>query len=172
MNSPVLSDWQTLVGFEFRDSELSAAVIHAEEEEEEEEEEEGHEHGFYLPNTDRSHLGLFVFAERERNEWLTELAVRIDSLEQDSFHEEADENASVSHDLTNISAGLARKLDGNLLVGGSVSSTERAPSLVELFAEGKHHAVERRTEIGDTTLDKETSLSTELYIRKGWNDSR
>ena len=83
----------------------------------------------------------------------------------------ADENASVSHDLTNISAGLARKLDGNLLVGGSVSSTERAPSQVELFAEGEHHAVER-TEIGDTTLNKETSLSTELYIRKGWNDSR
>jgi len=163
------ADWQTLVGFEFRESELSAAVIHAEEEEEEEE--EGHEHGFYLPNTDRSHLGLFVFAERERNEWLTELAVRIDSLEQDSFHEDTTENASISHDLTNISAGLARKLDGNLLVGGSVSSTERAPSLVELFAEGKHHAV-GRTEIGDTTLDKETSLSTELYIRKGWNDSR
>ena len=165
------ADWQTLVGFEFRESELSAAVIHAEEEEEEEEEEEGHEHGFYLPNTDRSHLGLFVFAERERNEWLTELAVRIDSLEQDSFHEDTTENASISHDLTNISAGLARKLDGNLLVGGSVSSTERAPSMVELFAEGKHHAV-GRTEIGDTTLDKETSLSTELYIRKGWNDSR
>ena len=56
-----------------------------------------------------------------------------------------------------------------MLVGGSVSSTERAPSMVELFAEGEHHAV-GRTEIGDTTLDKETSLSTELYIRKGWNE--
>ena len=163
------ADWQTLVGVEFRENELTAAVIHAEEEEEEEEEEDAH--GFYLPNTDRSHLGLFVFAERERNDWLTELAIRFDSLEQDSFREDPTENASVSHDLTNISASLARKLDGNLLVGGSVSSTERAPSLVELFAEGKHHAV-GRTEIGDTTLDRETSLSTELYIRKGWNDSR
>ena len=124
------------------------------------------EHGF-LPNTERSQYGLFAFAERERNDWLTELAIRFDSMEQDSFHEEADENASVSHDLTNISAGLARKLDGNLLVGGSVSSTERAPSQVELFAEGEHHAVER-TEIGDTTLNKETSLSTELYLRKAW----
>ena len=88
-----------------------------------------------------------------------------------SFHEEADENASVSHDLTNISAGLARKLDGNLLVGGSVSSTERAPSQVELFAEGEHHAVERY-EAGDTTLNKETSLSTELYLRKAWENSQ
>ena len=52
-------------------------------------EEEGHEHGFYLPNTDRSQYGLFVFAERERNEWLTELAVRFDSMEQDSFHEDS-----------------------------------------------------------------------------------
>ena len=162
-----LNDWQTLVGLEFRDTELTSPH-HEEEADAEENDEE--EHGF-LPNTERSQYGLLAFAERERNDWLTELAIRFDSMEQDSFHEEADENASVSHDLTNISAGLARKLDGNLLVGGSVSSTERAPSQVELFAEGEHHAVERY-EAGDTTLNKETSLSTELYLRKAWENSQ
>ena len=159
------NDWQTLVGLEFRDTEMVAP--HHEEEDGGSDEEE---HGF-LPNSERSQYGLFAFAERERNDWLTELALRFDSIEQDSFHEDVDENASVSHDLTNISAGLARKLDGSLLVGGSVSSTERAPSLVELFAEGEHHAVERY-EAGDTTLNKETSLSTELYLRKAWEASQ
>jgi iron complex outermembrane receptor protein len=155
------NDWQTLVGLEFRDVELTAP--HHEEEGEDDSEEEEEEHG-YLPNTERSQYGLFAFAERERNGWLTELAVRFDSIEQDSFHEEADENASVSHDLTNISVGLAKKLDGNLLLGSSVSSTERAPSQTELFAEGVHHAV-GRYEAGDPTLGKETALATELYLR-------
>ena len=36
---------------------------------------------------------------------------------------------------------------------------------------GEHHAV-GRTEIGDEELDKETSLSTELYIRKAWQNSQ
>ena len=159
------NDWQALVGFEFRDIEFSAAAAHDEEYDE-------HGHGFYLPNTERTQYGLFAFAERERKGWLTEVAARFDSIEQDSFHaEHPDENASVSNDLTNLSAGLARKLDDSLLVGGSVSSTERAPSQVELFAEGRHHAV-GRTELGETTLDKETSLSTELYIRKAWETGR
>ena len=161
------NDWQTLVGLEFRDVELTAP--HHEEEGEDDSEEEEEEHG-YLPNTERSQYGLFAFAERERNGWLTELAVRFDSIEQDSFHEEADENASVSHDLTNISVGMAKKLDGNLLLGGSVSSTERAPSQTELFAEGVHHAV-GRYEAGDPTLGKETALATELYLRRNWGNN-
>ena len=163
------NDWQMLVGLEFRDTKLTAPE-HEEEAKANPQQQEEHKHGF-LPNTERSQYGLFAFAERERNDWLTELAVRFDRIEQDSFHEDAAENASVSHDLTNISAGLARKLDGNLLIGGSVSSTERAPSQTELFAEGEHHAVER-FEAGDPTLDKETSLSTELYIRKAWENSQ
>ena len=164
------NDWQTLVGLEFRDTELTAPDHEDEAGANPQQGQEHDEHGF-LPNTERSQYGLFAFAERERNGWLSELAVRFDSIEQDSFHEDAAENASVSHDLTNISAGLARKLDGNLLIGGSVSSTERAPSQTELFAEGEHHAVER-FEAGDPDLDKETSLSTELYVRKAWENGQ
>ena len=152
-------DWQTLVGLEYRENELGTTSKGSGE----------HAHG-YVPDTERSQYGLFAFAERESNDWLTELALRVDSVEQDSFHDEADENASTSHDLTNISAGLARKIGNDLLLGGSVSSTERAPSQVELFAEGEHHALSR-VEMGDETLDKETSLSTELYLRRNWGMS-
>ena len=150
-------DWQTLIGFEYRENELGTVVRGAD------------AHG-YLPDTERSQYGLFAFAERESNDWLTELALRVDSVEQDSFHDEPDENASVSHDLTNMSAGLARKMSDGLLLGGSVSATERAPSQVELFAEGEHHAL-TRVEMGKTDLDKETSFSTELYLRRNWGMS-
>ncbi|MCH1568082.1 MAG: TonB-dependent receptor [Alphaproteobacteria bacterium] len=162
--------WQTLVGFEFRDNELTATT-HEDEDEDEGAVDDEHGHGFYLPNTKRSQYGLFVFAERERNDWLSEVALRFDSVDQESNHvDEPDENADVSHDLTNFSVGLARKLEGNMLLGGSLSSTERAPSQVELFAEGDHVAVGRNEE-GDPQLDKETSLSTELYLRRNWGMS-
>lgn len=162
------NDWQTLVGLELRDTELTAPTHDHEEDEE--------AHG-YLPSTERMQYGLFAFAERESNNWLTELAVRFDDVELEAAHDEDEEDADhgeegpVSFTLTNISVGLAKKLDSNLLVGGSVSSTERAPSQVELFAAGEHHAA-GRTENGADGLDKETSLSTELYIRKAWNKGR
>ena len=171
----VFNDWQTLVGLEYRDTELTAPEEEHHEEDEGEGEDE-HAHG-YLPDTESSQIGLFAFAERERNDWLTELAIRVDDVELEAKHEEEDDDDNHAHEeapsftLTNISAGLARKLAGDLMLGGSVSSTERAPSQVELFANGVHHAV-GRTEIGNDELKKETSLSTELYIRKAWENSR
>ena len=170
--------WQTLVGLELREIELTAPEHgHEDEGEDEGEGEDEEEHG-YLPNTEHSQTGLFAFAERERNGWMTEVAVRFDDLELEAKHEEEeggddahDDEGPASFTLTNISVGLAKKLDDNLLIGGSVSSTERAPSQVELFANGEHHAA-GRTEIGDEDLDKESSISTELYIRKAWQNSQ
>ena len=170
------SGWQTLVGLEFSDTELTAPDHDHESDDGANNDDAGEDHG-YLPNTERSQYGLFAFAERERNGWLTEVAVRFDDVELEAEHEEEgnddahDDEGPASFTLTNISVGLARKLDGNLLVGGSVSSTERAPSQTELFAEGEHHAVER-FEAGDEDLDKETSLSTELYVRKAWENGQ
>ena len=68
----IFNDWQTLVGLEYRDIDLTAPHEHGDEDDDEEE-----EHG-YLPNTESSQYGLFAFAERERNDWLTELAIRFD----------------------------------------------------------------------------------------------
>ena len=175
--SGIFKDWNTLVGLEYRDIDLTAPDHdHGDEDDGNDDGEE--EHG-YLPNTERTQYGLFVFTEREGNDWLTEVAVRFDEVELEAAHEEEEDEQDDDHDhegpisftLTNISVGLARKLEDNLMVGGSVSSTERAPSQVELFANGEHHAV-GRTEIGDDELDKESSLSTELYIRKAWQNSQ
>lgn len=177
--------WQTLTGFEMRDTELTTEAAEHDEEEggDDDGDDDEHGHGAYLPSTERSQFGLFFFAERERNGWLTELAARFDSIEQEAEHEEHhnededdgeeedEHHGAVEHDITNLSVGLARKIGNGLLLGGSVSSTERAPSQVELFAGGRHAAA-RREEFGSDELDTESALATELYLRKSWDDNR
>lgn len=177
--------WQTLTGFEMRDTELTTEAAEHDEEEggDDDGDDDEHGHGAYLPSTERSQFGLFFFAERERNSWLTELAARFDRIEQEAKHEEhhddddddgdeeEEHHGAVEHDITNLSVGLARKMGNGLLLGGSVSSTERAPSQVELFAGGRHAAA-RREEFGSDELDTESALATELYLRKSWDDNR
>lgn len=178
-----LNGWQTLTGFEIRNMELTTETAEHDDDDgdDDDADDDDHGHGAYLPSTERSQVGLFFFAERERNGWLTELAARFDSIEQEVEHEEhhdededededeEEHHGAVEHDITNLSVGLARKMGNGLLLGGSISSTERAPSQVELFAGGRHAAV-RREEFGDDELDTETALATELYLRKSWDD--
>lgn len=166
-----INDWQTLIGFEYRDAELETTAA----------EHEGEEsHGTYLPPSERTQYGLFGFGQNDTGDWLSELAGRFDNVELTSNpvahdEEEAGEGeghdepfaGDVSFDLVNLSAGLARRLDNDWLIGGSISSTERAPSEVELFADGVHEAAGRFEE-GDHTLDKETALATEVYLRRAW----
>ena len=197
-------DWQTLIGLEFRDTELTTEGDDDDHHDDVEDNDlindagtnndgvhdDAHAQEAYLPSTGRTQLGLFAFAERESNGWLTELAVRFDDIELEAEHDHDGDDAhddglndgddgedahedegAKSFTLANISVGLAKKLGGNLLIGGSVSSSERAPSQVELFAAGVHHAA-RRIEQGDDELDKETSLSAEFYVRKAWKKSQ
>ena len=173
-------EWRGLVGVEHRDTELETDAAEHEEEGDEDEDEEEHGHGAYLPSTERAQYGVFVFAERESGDWLTELAARFDTIEQEAEaeeHHDEDEDededeeeeheahGAVEHDIFNLSAGLARKLGNGLLLGGSVSLTERAPSQVELFAGGRHAAA-RREEFGSDELDKESATALEVYLRK------
>ena len=52
----------------------------------------------------------------------------------------------------------------NLFIGATAAHTERAPTAIELFAEGPHHATETY-EIGNPLLDQETALSFEISAR-------
>ena len=170
-----IGNWQTTFGSNYRDMDLK---VISESHDDEDEDEDGHDQ--YLPESDRSEIGLFFLSQLENENWLIELAGRYDSIEQEAFREEHDEDddgdddheshGAIDHNLTNLSIGLAKKFDGGLLFGGSLSHTERAPSQVELFAGGKHVAAQRE-EFGDEDLNKEKSLSTEIYLRKKWGDS-
>ncbi|MDC0148105.1 TonB-dependent receptor [Alphaproteobacteria bacterium] len=161
-------DWRTLIGLDLRDAELATLAPHGDGPDDIPEPAGEEEHGAYLPSTDLSQSGIFAFGERDTGNWLTELAARFDRVEKKATHED-EPSQKATHNLTNISAGLARRLNDNLLLGGSLSSTERAPSQAELFAEGRHAAVNRE-EFGDDTLDKETALASEIYLRRSWTD--
>ena len=178
-----LGNWQTTFGSNFRDMDLK--VIPGSHDDGDDGDGDGdgdgHGHGQYLPESDRSEFGLFFLSQQENKNWLIELAGRYESIEQEAFREEHDEDdddgdedheshGAIDHNLTNLSFGLAKKFDGGLLFGGSLSHTERAPSQVELFAGGKHVAAQRE-EFGDEDLNKEKSLSTEIYLRKRWDKS-
>ena len=168
-----IGNWQTTFGSNYRDMDLKVIS-------ESHDDGDGDGHDQYLPESDRSEIGLFFLSQLENENWLIELAGRYDSIEQEAFREEHDEDddgdddheshGAIDHNLTNLSIGLAKKFDGGLLFGGSLSHTERAPSQVELFAGGKHVAAQRE-EFGDEDLNKEKSLSTEIYLRKKWGDS-
>ena len=74
----IFNDWQTLVGFEFRDTELTALNTMK----------MMTKKSTAFCRTQSTQYGLFAFAERERNDWLTELAIRFDSMEQEAAHEQ------------------------------------------------------------------------------------
>ena len=177
-----LGNWQTTFGSNYRDMDLK---VISESHDDGDGDGDGHGHGQYLPESDRSEIGLFFLSQLENESLLIELAGRYDSIEQEAFREEHDDDdddegdhgdedheshGAIDHNLTNLSVGLAKKFDGGVLFGGSLSHSERAPSQVELFAGGKHVAAQRE-EFGDEDLNKEKSLSTEIYLRKKWGDS-
>ena len=183
-----LGNWQTTFGSNYRDMDLKViSESHDDGDGDGDGDGHGHGHGQYLPESDRSEIGLFFLSQLENESWLIELAGRYDSIEQEAFREEHDDDddddddgdhgdedheshGAIDHNLTNLSVGLAKKFNGGLLFGGSLSHSERAPSQVELFAGGKHVAAQRE-EFGDEDLNKEKSFSTEIYLRKKWGDS-
>ena len=55
-------------------------------------------------------------------------------------------------DTLNASFGVHGHVTENLFLGATINSTERAPTDVELFADGPHLAT-RQYEVGDATLD-------------------
>jgi iron complex outermembrane recepter protein len=118
---------------------------------------------FILPVTIEQ-VGLFGFQRYKADSWGGELGAR---YEERNYSGLAGER---SFDLTSGSASIfAAPLDG-LRVSLSVARTQRAPTEVELFADGPHAATQAY-EIGDANLKVETSTSVEGGIswrRFGW----
>ena len=137
-----IGEWSSLVGFDYRNSEMQTTGLEA-----------------FVPSTDRNNIAIFAITERSIDAWLTELALRVGTAEIETAN-----GTETSFDITNAAAGLAYKTLSGTLIGGSLTSSERAPSQVELFADG-FHAAASRTEEGDASLEKETALASEIYLR-------
>ena len=72
-----------------------------------------------------------------------------------------------SFDAWNASLGAHVHLGDHVFLGASIARTERAPTDLELFAEGPHPAT-GQFEIGDDTLATETGVNYEASAR--WED--
>lgn len=140
--------WNTLLGADTKQTDLSTRGDEA-----------------YIPSNKHEALGVFAYAEREAASWVMEFALRADKSRV-----KPGGRSSLRHNVLNVSAGLGYTLAPELIVGGSLAHIERAPSPVELLADGVHVAA-NRGERGDPALKVERGRATELYIRNGMGNS-
>jgi iron complex outermembrane recepter protein len=114
----------------------------------------------FLTPTEVQEIGVFAVQEWRLNEfWALEGGLRLDrrTLDNRTFGE---------RDFNTVSAslGAAFRPNADWFFSLTLARTERAPTELELFADGPHKATQA-FEIGDQDLDKETALSIEAKAR-------
>lgn len=111
----------------------------------------------YVPLTEIAEQGLYTVQRYDRGSLGFEGGLRLDNRSLDSVAGERDfSNVSAS-------AGVFLRPSAALFLGLSVARNERAPSEVELFAEGAHVAT-GAFEVGDIDLDSEVATSIEATV--------
>jgi len=121
------------------------------------------EEAFIPPNETVSHA--FFLVERLAADWgAVELGGRLEFVKVDP-----DDAGARRRRFTvgSASAGFTRHIESLGTLAANVSYAERAPSASELFAFGPHLAT-RFFEIGERSLDKESSLNTEVSLRRSF----
>ncbi len=113
----------------------------------------------FVTPTVTNQAGIFIFETWEQDEWGLEGGLRFDRVSVDN--EVAGER---EFDTLNASFGVHGHVTENLFLGATINSTERAPTDVELFANGPHLAT-AQFELGDSTLDTERGISLEASAR-------
>lgn len=117
----------------------------------------------FLPPSETLSPALFAVEDYRINEQLVwQLGGRYEFTSVD-----AEAAPTEQFHLLSASTGPVINLDtaGEYTAGLTLSYSERAPTSTELFANGAHIATQT-FEIGDASLEKETSAGTELVIRK------
>lgn len=116
------------------------------------------EEAFVTPTTSTD-VGAFAVQRLDLGGWGLEGGLRLERRELDNVI------AGVrDFDAASASAGAFVRPTPNWFIGATLARTERAPTTVELFADGPHLAT-GAYERGDAALDKETALSLELSAR-------
>lgn len=106
--------------------------------------------------------GVYVYETWDAGEWGVEGGLRFDNTDIDNI-----DFGKRGFDTWNASFGGHVHLGPHLFLGASLASTQRAPTDLELFAEGPHPAT-AQYEVGDDTLGVEKGINTEVSLR--WED--
>lgn len=113
----------------------------------------------FLPETDSTKQAFYTFNNYEISDWIFEVSARHDEIEYETATNAYDESAD------SLAAGVAYKTPYAGIIGATIASTQRLPSVSELYSNGVHFAAQRN-EIGDTSLSKEKSEMAEIYFRQ------
>jgi len=128
----------------------------------------------YLPDSTNRQLGVFTLQTLERGPIRFEGGLRIESAR---LHAEADPQIAanggiigttpISTSFTPVSGSVGANYEfaNGWRAGLSVSHSERAPAIDELFANGPHGGSET-FEVGDPTLRKEASNAIEFSVHR------
>lgn len=113
----------------------------------------------FMTPTVTDDIGLFTVQRWDEGGWGLEGGLRLE-------HRKVDNALGGSRDFTpfSASAGVFFRPAENWFAGLTLARTERAPTNVELFADGPHLAT-GAYEVGDVGLGKETALSLEASLR-------
>ncbi|BCW90567.1 putative TonB-dependent receptor [Alphaproteobacteria bacterium SO-S41] len=115
----------------------------------------------FIAPTVTKDVGLFTVQRWDTGTWGVEGGLRIE-------HRDLDNAVIGTRDFTPVSASLGAfwRPSENWFAGLTVARTERAPTNVELFANGPHLAT-GAFEVGDASLGLETATSLEGSLRYG-----
>ena len=135
-----IANWNGVVGFTFMDSEYSSSGTEA-----------------FLPSSENDVASLHIIQAREDGQWSTELGLRYEDVDVSKASVEK------SFDTLNLSGGVGYRLSESNYIGSSISFSERAPSISELFSDGVHAAASRY-ERGDANLSRKKLLGLRSII--------
>ena len=113
----------------------------------------------FISATNTRDIGLFAVERYDLGFWGVEGGVRYEQRDIDNATA-----GSRSFDNISASAGVFVRPAPHWFVGATLARTERAPTAIELFADGPHLATESY-EIGDGDLGQETATSIEASAR-------
>ncbi|MEA1943137.1 MAG: TonB-dependent receptor [Pseudomonadota bacterium] len=117
----------------------------------------------YVPASETADWGLFLVERWDRESWGLEGGLRLENRELDTATDSRD------FDTQSLSGSVFVRPVRDTFIALTLSSSERAPTDVELFAEGPHVAT-RSFEVGNPALETEKAVSAEITARTTLGD--
>jgi iron complex outermembrane recepter protein len=116
------------------------------------------EEAFITPTSTRD-IGVFAIERWDNGSWGLEGGARYETRAIDNQG-----GGALDFQTTSVSGGAFVRPAANWFAAATLARTERAPTAIELFADGPHLATENY-EVGDPALDAEIATSFELSTR-------
>jgi iron complex outermembrane receptor protein len=116
----------------------------------------------FVPPSDTQKMGVYIYEEAEMDSLTFQFGTR---YEHQSIDLTDGSRAKKSFDGINYSSGIVWSPTKGYATSLSIARTQRLPNAQELFSNGPHLAT-NAFEIGDSSLEKETSTGIDLSFRK------